>query len=83
MVKADLQQIAESLNQAQDTYKVLLDKRNALAKSVEKLKLLAAWQVRQQPCPALLWHPHILQAATSALNLVACLPSDCCLPQEW
>ena len=45
MAKADLQQIAESLNQAQDTYKVLLDKRNALAKSVEKLKLLAAWQV--------------------------------------
>ena len=45
MAKADLQKIAESLNQAQDTYKLLLDKRNELAKSVEKLKLMEAWQV--------------------------------------
>ena len=45
LAKADLQKIAESLNQAQDTYKLLLSKRNELAKCVEKLKLLEAWQV--------------------------------------
>lgn len=44
LAKADLQKIAESLNQAQDTYKLLLSKRNELAKCVEKLKLLEAWQ---------------------------------------
>lgn len=45
VAKADLQRIAESLNQASDTYKQLLAKRNELAKSVEKLKLMEAWQV--------------------------------------
>lgn len=45
IAKADLQQTAKSLNQAQDTYKLLLVKRNELAKSVEKLKLMEAWQV--------------------------------------
>ena len=51
IAKADLQKIAESLNQAQDTYKHLLAKRNELAKSVEKLKLMEGWQVCWQCYP--------------------------------
>ena len=46
MAKADLQKIAETINQAQGVYKQLVAKRNELSKAVEALKLMNEWQVR-------------------------------------
>ncbi len=46
VAQADLQKIADSVNQAQDVYKQLKARREELGRAVEALKLMHEWQAR-------------------------------------
>lgn len=55
IAKADLQKIADSINQAQSVYKQLKARREELSKAVEALKLMSDWQARLQIFVLLTW----------------------------
>jgi len=47
VAQADLQKIADSVNQAQAVYKQLKARREELGRAVEALKLMHEWQARR------------------------------------